>query len=125
MNNKVFRFAAFVAITSTFAFADTSRVEFSEPIVSDTSLETATRGDLSKAMGHFSRARNLVIAAVREFDAGLKITNPDALIDSAAWRNSLIGRAEELEAVLAPQPRVSTGGVKYEAQPGLLAESVK
>lgn len=107
------------------AVAIADNIEFRDPQVSTTALESATRGDLSKAMGHFSRARNLLIAAVREFDQGLKITNPDALIDSTAWRNSLISRAEELETVLAPQPRVATGGVKYEAQPGLLAESVK
>lgn len=78
---------------------------------------------LAEAIGHYSRSRSLLIEAIREFDRGMKIAEPNALIDSKKWRTSLVDRAQELERVLDPQPRVSKGGVKFNADKRLLNEA--
>lgn len=86
-------------------------------------VERATGERLSTAVGHYSRARSLLIAALREFDQGQKLANPSALLDSAKWRGSVLNRAEELERILDPQPRASKGGVKFNADTRLLGEA--
>lgn len=83
-------------------------------------LETAQNEDLAAAVGHYARTRSLLIAALNEFDAGMKLANPDSLLDSKRFRSGIIDRAEELERVLDPQPRATKGGVKYNADPRLL-----
>ena len=87
------------------------------------SIEKAQGEDLSVAMGHYARSRSLLIAALQEFDSGLKLADPKIILDTKQWRNSLIERAEELERVLDPQPRVSGRGAKYNAQKRLLNEA--
>ncbi len=89
------------------------------------SLEKASGDDLAVAVGHYARARSLLIAAVQEFDKGYKLARPDALIDSKGWRTSVISKAEELEKILAPQPRVSRGGIKFDADTRLLKKDSK
>lgn len=93
--------------------------------VSGEPLQKADPATVSAAMGHFGRARSLLNAALREFDLGLKIVNPDALLDVGAWRSSVLERATELERVLDPQPRASKGGVRYEPDTRLLQDPVK
>lgn len=88
-------------------------------------LQKASGETLSAGIGHFSRARSLLLAAVREFDQGLAKVNPDALIDSAKWRATLMERAKEMERVLDPQPRATKGGVRYEPDTRLLTEAIK
>ena len=83
-------------------------------------IERASGEKLATAIGHYARARSLLIAAVGEFDKGLKLANPDAVLDSKEWRITLVNRAEELEKVIDPQPRVSKGGVKFSADSRLL-----
>ena len=78
---------------------------------------------LGAAMGHFSRARHLLISAVHEFDAGAKIANPDLLVNSDAWRKAVLAQASELDQVLSPQPAEARGGVKYPGDSRLLTES--
>lgn len=75
----------------------------------------------SAAIGHYARARSLLIAAIREFDNGYKLAKPDAILNSKEWRSDVISRAEDLERVLAPQAKASKFSVKYEADPRLLA----
>jgi hypothetical protein len=75
----------------------------------------------SAAIGHYARARSLLIAAIREFDNGYKLAKPDAILNSNEWRSDVISRAEDLERVLAPQAKASKFGVKYEADSRLLA----
>ena len=86
-------------------------------------LERASGERLATAVGHYARARSLLIAAINEFDKGYKIANPDSVLDSKEWRVTLIDRAEELQRILDPQPRVTRGGVKYEADSRLLNEA--
>ena len=90
-----------------------------QPVTADT-LERANNEDLAAAIGHYARARSLLIAAVNEFDRGYKLARPDSLLDPKAWRSDVVFRAEDLEKVLSPQPRATRGGVKYEADTRLL-----
>jgi len=85
-------------------------------------LQTASGETLAAGMGHFSRARALLLTAINEFDEGLKLVNPDALLDAAAFRSNLIDKAKDLERVLDPQPRQSKTGVKYKADSRLLGK---
>lgn len=86
-------------------------------------LQKAEGEKLSIAVGHYARSRSLLIAALREFDEGLKVVNPDALLDSAAFRNTLLDKTKDLEKVLDPQPRVSKSGVRYQPDTRLLGNS--
>ncbi len=91
-------------------------------VIADSAIpvQKAEGEKLSIATGHYSRARSLLIAAIREFDEGLKVVNPDALLDSQAFRASLLERSKDLERVLDPQPRVSKSGVRYQPDSRLL-----
>ena len=86
-------------------------------------IEAAKGERLAAAVGHYARARSLILAAIREFDSGKKLATPDVLIDSAEWRSSLIDRATELEKVLDPQPRITQGGVRFQPDTRLLGEA--
>jgi len=94
-----------------------------ESIKKGISIDEAQSSRLSAAIGHFSRARHLLISAVHEFDAGTKIANPDLLLDSNTWRKEVLRQASELEVVLAPQAAQAKGGIKYQGDSRLLTES--
>jgi len=83
-------------------------------------IEAAEGETLAKAVGYYSRSHSLLIEAIREFDRGAKIARPDSVLDRDEWRASLVSRAEDLERILSPQPRVTKGGVKFEADTRLL-----
>jgi hypothetical protein len=93
--------------------------------VTPPNLESATEEQAAEAVGHYLKARSLLIAAVTEFDDGYKVAKPDSILDSKAWRDSLISRAEDLEKVLAPQPRVTKGGVHFRGDNRLLQPEAK
>lgn len=88
-------------------------------------LDGANKQQSAEAVAHYARARALLISAVNEFDKARKIARPDELIDPVRWRNTLIDRAEDLERVLDPQPRASTGGIQFSADPRLLSDRNK
>ena len=88
-------------------------------------LQHAKGERLSTAVGHYARARSMLIAAIREFDAGYKLADPSALLDAEKWRSSMLKRGEELERILDPQPRASVAGVKFDADTRLLGEAKK
>lgn len=92
------------------------------PSGSGLGIDKATGPKLSRAMGHYARARSLLIAAIQEFDKGFAIANPNAILDSKAWRSDIIDRTRELERVLDPQPRVSNTGVRYDSDSRLLKD---
>ena len=77
----------------------------------------------AEAVAHYARSRALLVSALHEFDTARKLAKPDELLDSAKWRNTLIDRAEYLERVLDPQPRVTKGGIKFQADSRLLPEA--
>lgn len=87
------------------------------------SLKNVQGEKLAQATGHFARARSLLIAALGEFDKGLELANPDALFSSSDWRSDVTARARDIEHILAPQPRETTGGIKFQADPRLLGEA--
>lgn len=88
----------------------------------EVSMERASNDELARAVGHYAKARSLLLAALREFDTGAKIASPNSLIDTKQWRQVVIGRAEDLERVLDPQPRVSKGGIRFNPDPRLLGQ---
>lgn len=108
INRMIIRMAVITALMAPLANAE------------QVSLQRAEGETLSSAVAHFARARSLIIAAVREFDAGRKLADPGALIDSESWRALLVARAEDLERVLDPKPRATKGGVRFDADPRLL-----
>lgn len=77
----------------------------------------ATEPRTEKAMGHYSRARAMLIEALAEFDEGIKSANPDLLVNSEKWRLSVISRTEDLNKLLDPKPRVSRHGARFKASP--------
>jgi len=67
------------------------------------------------AIGHFARARALLIEALAEFEKGKAISDPSLIIDTERWRGSIVLRAEELNRVVAPKPRITRQGISYGA----------
>lgn len=89
------------------------------------SLMRAKGEELATATGHYARSRSLLLAALREFDLGLKQANPNMLLDVKEWREDLINRAEDLERVLTPQPRSTKHGVQFRPNHELLGEAYR
>ena len=119
---KVNLFSALLVVSTTLsAFSATTCSAETQQVA----LERAKGEQLATAVGHYSRARSLLIAAINEFDQGLKLANPDSLIDSKEFRNSLIDRSEELERVLDPQPRATKTGIKFSADSRLIGAEAK
>lgn len=79
--------------------------------------------DRSRAEGHLSRSKGLLIAALREFDEAMKHMPENSSLNTARWRNSIAERAEEVERLISPKAREARGGIRYEAYPELLSES--
>jgi hypothetical protein len=79
-------------------------------------IEVAEGSRLSAAVGHYSRARQLLLSALKEFDSGVKVASPEVLINIKEWRDSINDRAEDLERVIAPQPRVTKDGITYPSE---------
>lgn len=114
------RLAKFFIVALAVAASTSQTPAHAEEVVG---LERASGEKLATAVGHYARARSLLIAAVREFDLGYKLANPNVLLDSQQWRSTLIDRTQELDRVLDPQPRASRTGVKFEADTRLLNEA--
>ncbi len=80
----------------------------------------ATEQRKNAAMGHYARARTMLVEALAEFEQARKYARPDMLLDPEEWRLSVISRTEELNRVLDPKPRVSRDGVRFQANPILI-----
>ncbi len=76
------------------------------------------------AIGHYSRARALLIEAIAEFEIGKTVSDPSLIIDSERWRGSLVVRAEELNRIIEPKPRITRSGVEYGANSKLLGTNL-
>jgi hypothetical protein len=83
-------------------------------------VERAEGITLSKAVGHWSRARTYLNLAVREFDKGTELVDPDAIIDAKELRSEILNTIQILERVIDPQPRATEEGVRYNAAPELI-----
>jgi len=87
-------------------------------------LIAATSGFCSdKSVAHFTRAKILMIQALREFDAGVKANPQAASIKSDTWRRTVANSAEELDRGIVPKARESRSAARFEALPPLLSES--
>jgi hypothetical protein len=82
--------------------------------------EYASPERTAAAVGHYARARSLLLQALDEFEQGRKIARPDLLLDSEEFRISVVSRAEELNRVLDPQPKVTRSGVRFKGSPDLI-----
>jgi hypothetical protein len=90
-------------------------------VVDFATAETSASPERSAAaVGHYARARALLTQALIEFEEGRKLARPDLLLDPEEWRTSVVSRAEELNRVLDPQPRVTRSGARFEATPELI-----
>ncbi|MBP9838306.1 MAG: hypothetical protein KBC84_06290 [Proteobacteria bacterium] len=67
------------------------------------------------ALGHYARARTLLVEALAEFEEAKKQGRPDMLVDPEEWRLSVISRTEELNRILDPRPKVTRAGVTFRA----------
>lgn len=67
------------------------------------------------AIGHYAKSRALLVEALEEFETARKLARPDLLIDPEEWRISVISRAEELNRILDPQPRITRSGTRFQA----------
>lgn len=79
---------------------------------------------LARGIGHFERARSLLLASIREFDSGYKYVKTDQVLDADVWRKTLLDRAKELETILSPQAREIKSGSAYQPNSGLLGPKV-
>lgn len=68
-------------------------------------LENAHTLKVRKGLAHFTRARSLLIAAVREFDAAVRIVDPSVILDPIEWRLKVLQQAKDIEIVLSPEAR--------------------
>jgi hypothetical protein len=120
INHLVIGFAVGSSLTVSFT-ASPALADDGQQI----NLEQAKGEDLATAIGHYARARSMLLAAIREFDKGLKLANPQILLDVKEFRNTLIDRAEDLERVIAPQPKATRKGVQFAPDSRLLSEDYK
>src|SRR5262245_45071890 len=67
------------------------------------------------AIGHYARARTMLVEALAEFEEARKLARPDLLVDPEEWRLNVISRTEELNRLLDPKPRVTRDGVQFRA----------
>jgi len=72
------------------------------------------------ALGHYAKARALLVEALAEFEQGRSVARPDVLIDPIEWRLMIVAKTEELNRLLDPQPRVTRSGARYKAHKSLL-----
>lgn len=76
-----------------------------------------------KSEAHFTRAKMLMLQALREFDAGVKANPQAGSINSDTWRRTVVNSAQELDRLISPKARESRSGARFEAMPQLLSES--
>lgn len=74
------------------------------------------------ALGHYARARSMLIEALREYERGRSIAQPDMIFDGNQWRSGIVSRADELSRLLDPRPREVETGVRFRENPYLLNE---
>jgi hypothetical protein len=91
---------------------------FSAPAHADNLYATEQRRNA--AIGHYARARAMLVEALAEFEQGRKFARPDLLVDPEEWRLNVISRTEELNRIIDPKPKVTIDGVVFKANPLLI-----
>lgn len=107
-------------ITTTITSATQSQAQSSAKSLLDSDPQSISRG-----LGHYERARSLLLAAVREFDSGYSYVKTDQVLEANVWRKTILSRAEELETILSPKPRELKAGSNYQPDSRLLGARVK
>lgn len=87
------------------ASADSSSDSADRLVTLGVPLENAHTLKARKGMAHFTRARSLLIAAVREFDAAVRTVDPSVVLDPIDWRLKVLQQAKDIEVVLSPEAR--------------------
>lgn len=123
LSNRLFRTgkATIVLICGVLSITVTNALSVAAP--GGENLRAAHPSIKAEAVAHYARSRALLVKAITEFDKARSLAKPDELLDATKWRNTLIDRAEDLEKVLDPQPRVTRGGIYFEADSRLLPEA--
>lgn len=75
----------------------------------------ASESRKNAAVGHYARARSMLVEALAEFEQAKKLARPDMLVDPEEWRLSIVSRTEELNRLIDPKPRVTRDGVRFQA----------
>lgn len=124
-SNRLFRTgrATIIFIWGVLSITVTNAISIAAP--AGENLRAAHPSIKAEAVAHYARSRALLVKAITEFDKARSLAKPDELLDATKWRNTLIDRAEDLEKVLDPQPRVTRGGIYFEADSRLLPEAKK
>jgi hypothetical protein len=65
------------------------------------------------AIGHYARARTLLVEAMKEFEAGREIARPDLILNAETWKAGVSARADELGHIISPQARETSGGARF------------
>jgi len=90
-----------------------------------TPIKEATGKKLKVAIKHYAQARNLLLTAINEFDAGMRLANPQVLVNVSEWRNIVMDRAEDLNRVLSPKARESETGITYRPDSRLMSNKFR
>ena len=72
------------------------------------------------AVGHYARARAMMVEALKEFEQGRRLARPDLLVDSEDFRLRLVSLTEELNRLVDPKPRVTRQGAVFRANPRMV-----
>lgn len=110
------RFSVVLALSlfSILTLALSTELAQAQTYASTVGYATAERRDA--AVGHYARTRALLVEALAEFEQGRRLAQPDMLVNSQEWRLSIISRAEDLNRLIDPRPRVTRGGVRFNAR---------
>lgn len=107
------RSAAMIAVFS-LAFSATFAVEEAE------AQRYAAKERKNAAVGHYARARSMMVEALKEFEQGRRLARPDLLLDSEDFRLKLISLTEDLNRVIDPKPRITRDGAVFRANPRMV-----
>jgi hypothetical protein len=80
---------------------------------------------LASAIGHYARSRSLLITAVTEFEKAVRFADPSALLNAETWKREVLEKAQELDKILDPQPRVTESGIRYDPDSRLIGKKTR
>jgi hypothetical protein len=77
-------------------------------------LQDASSERRSAAVGHYSRARTMLIEAIEEFEHARTIARPDLVLNGDDFRAGLIQKIDDLSKVIEPQANVARAGARFD-----------
>lgn len=100
-----------LVLVAFFSFASPKKAE---------AQRYASKQRSNVAIGHYSRARTMMVEALKEFEQGRRLARPDLLLDSEDFRLRLISLTEQLNRVVDPLPKTTRQGAIFTANPRLI-----